>query len=126
MLTLGNLVANKSTFPSAIKSLADYVLSKGLKLGIYADSSRAIMICEIISKSCFRAVEYWNSAKFSYHEEQDAGTFPSWGIDYLKYNNCFNDDIRPTIRGDMHPALWAGDWGNSWRTTNDIGSSWIR
>jgi alpha-galactosidase len=30
----GNLVAKKSTFPSGIKALADYVHSKGLKLGI--------------------------------------------------------------------------------------------
>lgn len=34
----GNLVANKTTFPSGNKGLADYVHSKGLKLGIYADS----------------------------------------------------------------------------------------
>ncbi|KAH7571074.1 hypothetical protein JRO89_XS05G0248700 [Xanthoceras sorbifolium] len=44
------------------------------------------------------------------HEEQDARTFASWmikysnescfmqGIDYLKYDNCYNDDTRPTIR----------------------------
>ena len=34
----GNLVARKSTFPSGIKALADYVHSKGLKLGIYSDA----------------------------------------------------------------------------------------
>ncbi|KAI3852385.1 hypothetical protein MKX03_018865 [Papaver bracteatum] len=130
----GNLVANKSTFPSGIKALADYVHSKGLKLGIYADSGR---------RTCTGTMP--GSLN---HEEQDARTFASWGIDYLKYDNCFNDDIKPTIRypimsralnktgrpiffsicewGDMHPALWAGDWGNSWRTTNDISNSWIR
>ncbi|KAI3902043.1 hypothetical protein MKW98_013717 [Papaver atlanticum] len=129
----GNLVANKSTFPSGIKALADYVHSKGLKLGIYADSGR---------RTCTGTMP--GSLN---HEEQDARTFASWGIDYLKYDNCFNDDIKPTIRypimsralnktgcpiffsicewGDMHPALWAGDWGNSWRTTNDISNSWI-
>ncbi|CAK9325724.1 unnamed protein product [Citrullus colocynthis] len=31
-----------------------------------------------------------------YHEEQDAKTFAEWGIDYLKYDNCNNDDIKPT------------------------------
>jgi alpha-galactosidase len=31
------LVANKKRFPHGIKSLADYVHSKGLKLGIYGD-----------------------------------------------------------------------------------------
>lgn len=34
----GNLVAKKSTFPNGIKALADYVHSKGLKLGIYSDA----------------------------------------------------------------------------------------
>ncbi|PKI63948.1 hypothetical protein CRG98_015624, partial [Punica granatum] len=36
--TKGNLVAKNSTFPSGIKALADYVHSKGLKLGIYSDA----------------------------------------------------------------------------------------
>ena len=34
----GKLQANSSNFPSGIKALADYVHSKGLKLGIYADA----------------------------------------------------------------------------------------
>lgn len=34
----GNLVANAVTFPSGIKSLADYVHSKGLRIGIYGDA----------------------------------------------------------------------------------------
>jgi alpha-galactosidase len=34
----GYLVANKKTFPHGIKALADYVHSKGLKLGIYSDA----------------------------------------------------------------------------------------
>ncbi|GAY47500.1 hypothetical protein CUMW_104930 [Citrus unshiu] len=79
------------------------------------------------------------------HEEQDAKNFASWGIDYLKYDNCFNDDTRPTIRyramsdalkkagrpiffsmGDMRPALWGSNIGNSWRITDDISDSWAR
>lgn len=38
MVLQGNLVANKKTFPHGIKALADYVHSKGLKLGIYSDA----------------------------------------------------------------------------------------
>ena len=34
----GNLVPKKSTFPSGMKALADYVHNKGLKLGIYSDA----------------------------------------------------------------------------------------
>ncbi|GKC56030.1 alpha-galactosidase 1 [Tanacetum coccineum] len=32
------------------------------------------------------------------HEEQDAKTFASWGIDYLKYDNSNNEGFKPTIR----------------------------
>ncbi|KAJ0094653.1 hypothetical protein Patl1_14946 [Pistacia atlantica] len=28
--------------------------------------------------------------------------------------------------GDMHPALWGANLGNSWRTTDDISDSWDR
>ncbi|KAK9275087.1 hypothetical protein L1049_022346 [Liquidambar formosana] len=71
---------------------------------------------------------------------------PFRGIDYLKYDNCYNDDTRPTIRyrvmsdalmktrrpiffsmcewGDMRPTLWGANVANSWRTTDDISDSW--
>ncbi|CAF2118968.1 unnamed protein product [Brassica napus] len=129
----GNLVPKKSTFPSGIKALADYVHSKGLKLGIYSDAG--YLTC---SKTMPGSLG---------HEEQDAKTFAEWGIDYLKYDNCNTDGSRPTVRypvmtralmksgrpifhslcewGDMHPALWGSPLGNSWRTTCDINDSWL-
>ncbi|KAK4400159.1 Alpha-galactosidase 1 [Sesamum angolense] len=128
----GSLVPKKSTFPSGIKALADYVHSKGLKLGIYSDAG--YFTC---SKKMPGSLG---------HEEQDAKTFASWGIDYLKYDNCNTDGSKPTVRypvmtralmnagrpiffslcewGDMHPALWGFNVGNSWRTTNDIADNW--
>uniref|UniRef100_A0A0E0BC46 Alpha-galactosidase n=1 Tax=Oryza glumipatula TaxID=40148 RepID=A0A0E0BC46_9ORYZ len=128
----GNLVANKKTFPHGIKALADYVHSKGLKLGIYSDAG---------FKTCAK-VQPGSLG----HEEQDAKTFASWGVDYLKYDNCNNGDLKPLERypemskalmmagrpiyfslcewGDMHPAKWGAAYGNSWRTTNDIADTW--
>ncbi|EOX98996.1 Alpha-galactosidase 1 isoform 2 [Theobroma cacao] len=128
----GNLVPKKSTFPSGIKALADYVHKKGLKLGIYADAG--YFTC---SKTMPGSLG---------HEEQDAKTFASWGIDYLKYDNCHNGGLKPIERypvmtralrkagrpiffslcewGDMHPAEWGAPVGNSWRTTNDITDTW--
>ena len=56
-----------------MKALADFVHSKGLKIGIYSSPG---------PKTC---------AKFegSYgHELQDAQTYAAWGIDYLKYDLC--------------------------------------
>ncbi|XP_073316382.1 alpha-galactosidase 1-like [Primulina huaijiensis] len=128
----GYLVPKKSTFPSGMKALADYVHGKGLKLGIYSDAG--YFTC---SKKMPGSLG---------HEEQDAKTFASWGIDYLKYDNCNNDGSKPLVRypvmtqalmntgrpiffslcewGDMHPATWGFKIGNSWRTTNDISDNW--
>ncbi|XP_039047783.1 alpha-galactosidase 1-like [Hibiscus syriacus] len=128
----GNLVPKKSIFPYGIKVLADYVHRKGLKLGIYSDAG--YFTC---SKKMPGSLD---------HEERDAKTFASWGIDYLKYDNCNTDGSKPTVRypvmtralmkagrpiffslcewGDMHPAEWGAPVGNSWRTTNDIADNW--
>ncbi|GMN50861.1 hypothetical protein TIFTF001_020020 [Ficus carica] len=106
----GNLRAKPSTFPSGIKALADYVHSKGLKLGIYSDAG------------------YWTCSKTMPgslgHEDQDARTFAEWGVDYLKYDNCYHDGSKPQARGQEYPATWAGRYGNAWRTTGDIKDSW--
>jgi alpha-galactosidase len=67
----GVLQAN-SKFPD-MKGLADYVHSKGLKIGIYSGPGE---------KTCAR---YAGSLG---HEEQDAKTYAAWGIDYLKYDLC--------------------------------------
>jgi alpha-galactosidase len=128
------LVAKASTFPSGIKALSDYVHSKGLKLGIYSDAGT--LTCSQTMPGSLG------------HEEQDAKTFASWGIDYLKYDNCENTGTSPRERypkmskallnsgrsiffslcewGQEDPATWAGDIGNSWRTTGDIQDNWKR
>ncbi len=67
----GEIQAN-SKFPD-MKALADFVHSKGLKLGIY--SSPGAMTC----------AKYAGSLG---HEVQDAQTYAAWGIDYLKYDLC--------------------------------------
>lgn len=33
-----------------------------------------------------------------FHEDIDAKTFASWGIDLLKYDNCWNGDYAPYFR----------------------------
>jgi alpha-galactosidase len=59
-------------FPD-MKALADYVHSKGLKLGIYSSPG---------PKTC---AGYEGSQG---HEAQDAQTYAAWGVDYLKYDLC--------------------------------------
>jgi alpha-galactosidase len=134
-----------SKFPD-MKALADYVHSKGLKLGIY--SSPGPLTCAKFAGSMD-------------HEVQDAQLYASWGIDYLKYDLCSYrpvmqqkapDDQAEQMRlmqsayEKMHQALestnrpivysfcqygWDAvwEWGpkvgaNLWRTTGDIQSNW--
>ncbi|KDO75853.1 hypothetical protein CISIN_1g044794mg, partial [Citrus sinensis] len=124
----GNLRAKTSTFPSGIKALADYVHAKGLRLGIYSDAG-------------FRTCSNTMPGSLG-HELQDEGTFAQWGIDYLKYDNCFHDGSKPQERYTKmsYALLKAGRpilysiWGtkiqrnglvrNAWRTTGDIRDKW--
>ena len=130
----GNLETNHK-FPD-MKALADYVHSKGLKLGIYSSPG---------PRTCA-------SYPASYgHEAQDAKMWASWGIDYLKYDWCSagaiykNDALQPVYQkmGDALAATgrpiiyslceygmgsvekWGADVsGNLWRTTGDIRDTW--
>src|SRR6266446_4539598 len=91
----GNIQTNKK-FPD-MKALADYVHSKGLRLGIY--SSPGPNTCA--------------GYEGSYgHEEQDARTYAAWGIDYLKYDWCgartlYTDEEMPAVYQKMGEALRA-------------------
>ncbi|VAI17069.1 unnamed protein product [Triticum turgidum subsp. durum] len=128
----GNLAANGTAFPSGMRALADYVHGKGLKLGLYGDAGL---------RTCSRL----QPGSLGY-EDQDARTLAAWGIDYLKYDNCNNQNISPLTRynrmsealmnsgrdvffslcewGVDDPATWAGSFANSWRTTEDIKNTW--
>ena len=139
-----------SKFPD-MKALADYVHSKGLKLGIYSGPG---------NKTC------GGYAASLGHEEQDANMYAEWGFDYLKYDLCsFGGDVmRKQAPNDkaaqmklmiaaydkMGKALkaataktgrpivfslcqygWDAPWewapalgGNLWRTTGDIEARW--
>jgi alpha-galactosidase len=79
----GRLVGNHTTFPSGMKSLGEYIHSLGLKFGIY--SSAGTVTCEGLPASLN-------------NEDIDASTFASWGVDYLKYDNCGNNGISSKIR----------------------------
>jgi len=132
----GNIATNNK-FPD-MKALADYVHGKGLKLGIYSGPG---------PKTC---AGYEASYQ---HEEQDAKTFASWGIDYLKYDWCSASQVYDDKQSTMAAAyakmgkalensgrnivyslcqyglLDVGEWGarvggNLWRTTGDISDRW--
>jgi alpha-galactosidase len=121
-----------------IKALADYVHSKGLKIGIY--SSPGPQTC----------AHHEGSYQ---HEAQDAKQYAAWGIDYLKYDWCSASQVykpsqMPEVYKKMHDALAAtgrpiayslcqygmervwqwgpGVGGNLWRTTGDISDHYDR
>jgi alpha-galactosidase len=139
-----------SKFPD-MKALADYVHSKGLKIGIYSGPG---------TKTC------GGFAGSLDHEQQDADLYASWGFDYLKYDLCsFIPDVMekqaPNDKAaqmklmiasyeKMGKALkaataktgrpivfslcqygWDSPWewapalgGNLWRTTGDVEARW--
>ncbi|MBZ5620178.1 MAG: glycoside hydrolase family 27 protein [Acidobacteriia bacterium] len=130
----GVLQSNEK-FPD-MKALADYVHSKGLKLGIYSGPG---------PRTCAGYIASYN------HEEQDARTWAAWGIDYLKYDWCsasevyHPDELKAAyqkmalaLRATKRPMIYSlcqygwqevGEWGaaaggNLWRTTGDIRDSW--
>lgn len=70
-----HMKVDPATFPNGMKAVGDYIHSKDLLFGIY--SSAGTYTCE------FRA------GSLDY-EEIDAQDWADWGVDYLKYDNCFS------------------------------------
>jgi alpha-galactosidase len=126
--TAGEVVANKK-FPD-MKGLSDYVHGLGLKLGIYSSPG---------PKTCGG---YLGSYQ---HEEQDAKTYGSWGIDYLKYDWCSYGNIAPkdpsldeykkpyfvmrdalnTVNRDIMFSLCQYGMGDVWKWGAEVGgNSW--
>ncbi|XP_067832921.1 alpha-galactosidase A [Heptranchias perlo] len=124
-------------FPRGIKWLADYVHSKGLKLGIYQD---------VGTRTC---AGYPGS--FGYYE-LDARTFAEWGVDLLKFDGCNFANLDKLIEGYVNMSLalnqtgrdivYSCEWPfylwpfqkpnymeirkycNQWRNYGDISDSW--
>jgi alpha-galactosidase len=128
----GALQHDPARFPQGIKPVADFVHGLGLKLGIYGD--RGIETCG-------------HRAGSEDHEVQDAMTFASWEVDYLKYDNCPDpgqnpepiikprfEAMRAALEGTGRPIVfsvcawsfyeWATRAGHLQRTTTDIKNLW--
>jgi alpha-galactosidase len=71
----GYLEANPKKFPNGMAHVADQIHALGMKFGMY--SSAGVLTCG----------RYPGSLG---NEQKDADVFASWGVDYLKYDNCFN------------------------------------
>jgi alpha-galactosidase len=124
---LGNLIPDPKRFPNGMKAVGDYLHSKGFKFGIHNCAG---------TKTCS------GFPGGRGHEFEDARTYASWGVDYLKYDWCNHgtanaEETYKTMRdglyaagrpvvfslcewGNNKPWLWAQDVGHLWRTTGDI------
>ncbi|CUM53152.1 unnamed protein product [Debaryomyces fabryi] len=126
------IVADPEKFPNGIKHVADSIHDLGFKFGMYSSAGR------------YTCGGYPGSLN---NEELDAQTFADWGIDYLKYDNCYNegnsgtaqisykryDKMAKALNATGRPIFyslcqWGEDnvwnWGstvsNSWRISGDI------
>jgi alpha-galactosidase len=123
----GTIQADPKRFPSGMKKLGEYIHSRGLKFGINSDAGTST--CQ--GRPGSRGYEF-----------QDARTYASWGVDYLKYDWCAHGKQnaeasyttmrnalykagRPVVYsicewGTNKPWEWGKDIGHLWRATEDI------
>jgi len=70
----GHIIVNSEKFPGGMKALGDYIHSLGLKFGIYS------------APGCYTCQRLMGSLGY---EQIDANDYASWGVDFLKYDQCF-------------------------------------
>ena len=85
---------------STAQAMVDYGL--GLKFGMYS------------SAGAFTCAQYPGSLG---SEKKDADTFASWGVDYLKYDNCYNQGWYNTSASSRNSARSSGDETRSIRNS---------
>jgi alpha-galactosidase len=125
--SLGRLIPDPERFPSGMKALGDFLHEKGFKFGIH---------------NCAGTLTCSGFPGGRGHEFEDARTYASWGVDYLKYDWCSHgtanaEETYRTMRdalyaagrpivfslcewGNNKPWLWAEEVGHLWRTTGDV------
>ena len=128
----GSLRPDLTKFPNGMAHVANAVHDLGMGFGMYSDAGE------------YTCGQYAGSLGY---ETTDANTFAGWGVDYLKYDNCYNDGQSGTANisfaryevmsdalnatgrqilysmcnwGQDHPWDWAYLIANSWRATGDI------
>lgn len=129
----GHQVTDPKKFPRGIKPVIDYIHEKGLKFGIY---------------SCCGTHTCGGYPGSFEHEFEDARQYADWGVDYLKFDNCYRPGTTPSpllyrriamaLRASGRKILLAAcQWGTedvhqwirstgaqTFRTTVDIQDAW--
>lgn len=132
----GDIMPDSVRFPGGMKALGDYIHARGLKFGIYTSAGRRT--CE----------QRPGSYRYEY---QDAATYASWGVDYVKVDWCSIEYLdtetqykiwRKAIEASGRPMVlsislanidyvehnnvwkWGKGIGHLWRTARDINDTW--
>jgi len=137
----GEITADANRFPSGMKSVADYIHSKGLKYGLYTDAGLY---------TCSSGERPYKIPGSYGHYEQDAQTYASWGMDFVKMDWCNTvvngTQLKPEVQypqmstalnktgrpiyfescewGVDQPWKWIKPYVNSWRATGDHHDQW--
>jgi len=135
----GKVQVNTSKFPSGMAALAKYIHDKGLKMGIYSTPG---------TKTCANIYSGYTGGVGSLgYETNDAQTYASWGVDYLKYDKCTAAlsgfaPMRDALRATGRPIFYSINPGDGtgcipgkcaidlpttahmWRIGYDINASW--
>eukprot|EP01121_Diplochlamys_sp_Union-15-3_P020938 TRINITY_DN832_c0_g1_i1.p1 TRINITY_DN832_c0_g1~~TRINITY_DN832_c0_g1_i1.p1 ORF type:complete len:407 (-),score=79.28 TRINITY_DN832_c0_g1_i1:17-1237(-) len=134
----GNIQPDPQRFPSGMKALADYIHTKGLKFGLYTCAG---------TYTCSSGGRDHRIPGSYGHYDQDAKTYASWGIDYVKMDWCNTQGLEPQVQ---YPQMWKAinatgrpiffemcEWGindpwkwgppvsNAWRATGDHHDNWV-
>lgn len=137
----GNLMWETKGFPNGLKETVDGIHALGLKAGIY-------------SRTGFDSSVLWDGSQTSFadglygHEKEDCRLFfTDLGFDFLKLNGFFiarlrsvdhraafahiadvvrqtGRDVRINICTQAFPGTWAAQYGESWRTGDDVTPNW--
>ncbi|XP_065836434.1 uncharacterized protein [Oscarella lobularis] len=137
----GTIVADPSRFPDGIAAVVKYVNSKGFKFGLYTDAGEY---------TCSTGGRHYKIPGSYGHYEQDAQTYASWGVEYVKMDWC-NTKINgtkldPKVQyaqmskalnatgkpiffnscewGVESPWEWMKMYANSWRSGDDHADNW--
>ena len=131
----GEIQPHRGLFPSGMSALVRFVQRRGFELGIYTDIGKTTCGGHMASQG---------------HYEQDAQTFASWNISYVKMDFCGNDAglcgsdgarcyeefaraLNATGKrimfhmcswGTGQPNNWTATAANLWRTSADGQRSW--
>ena len=139
----GEMHPHPQRFPRGMKSVCDYIHSKGLKAGLYSDAG-AVTCGSIWDKD-----QNGVGAGLYGHEEQDARLyFHDWGYDFIKIDYCgagqeldldeqerytairraidkaAGKEVELNICRWAFPGTWARELAASWRISGDIQGHW--